>query len=770
MRKHILLLEMHNLQMTLLEDRIEFLKKNFLARADAYMKMAEIPEQIVSAVHAQPGASEGEKLLSYVASFDPDKTKKYTQWFLNMILRKAPKPVDPNHPMVANAPQAISAMPLEDLGRARDYVMRFEEGRKSGLIPKEMADINKFKTIGDLVAVLNQGQQQVATQEESVKSKAYNESTVVLNTPEWTILTPKTMFAAQFFGVGTEWCTAYGYKDGNYPTRTDNMFDHYNKDGPLYILFNKGDKRKYQFHFESGQFMNINDQQLDMKAFLAKYPEIDAFFNPQDASVQVLAEISGFKVSRTAEALVFGTGGNRFFPDRTLKPFQFQLSGNAITSVPQRLRALIEAPKDRWGNRVYGAEENTAVKPYVGPNREALLKLLNDQNLTLGSTSDQHLAIFDIYFDDKNGHFGSAADVGSRELRCADGGEWVRVPVGMAGDKELHALTRNGKTQARSMTQDSVIVSALAAGASIKDVANDLTQLIMHHHEVTAIQGITVDKLGQENAKKIIETHTETNDLKAMAHAYGADDKRVQSAVEEKLKDAGFDNAEALSDGQMIISEYANPIDAAEENGTDATFLAYVQGDDHYETEGRQPDSYEMKDFIKKLDPAVREALGNYMRNTYPDELAELEEVEGIEYDAGSADDIMQLQDEVHDGDLNSAGYNAISSGYEVGAQNEIHEIFKRSFESNRYLYCYSEEQKKWVKEMLWDTRVAVIAPIDEIVQEIGDDNDFTQLNYDGWLEAKDEKFKPEFPHHGLTDSDDEAAQESFAENVSQFI
>ena len=51
-------------------------------------------------------------------------------------------------------------------------------------------------------------------------------------------------------GSGTEWCTATG--------KTSRFFDDYIKQGPIYI-FDNGKGEKYQFHYESGQFMNKND-------------------------------------------------------------------------------------------------------------------------------------------------------------------------------------------------------------------------------------------------------------------------------------------------------------------------------------------------------------------------------------------------------------------------------------------------------------------------------------------------------------------------------
>ena len=50
-------------------------------------------------------------------------------------------------------------------------------------------------------------------------------------------------------GSGTEWCTA---------DSRASYFERYIKDGPLYI-FDNGKGEKYQFHFESGQFMDKND-------------------------------------------------------------------------------------------------------------------------------------------------------------------------------------------------------------------------------------------------------------------------------------------------------------------------------------------------------------------------------------------------------------------------------------------------------------------------------------------------------------------------------
>jgi hypothetical protein len=53
-------------------------------------------------------------------------------------------------------------------------------------------------------------------------------------------------------GAGTEWCTATG--------NTDEWFLNYINQGNIYIIINKSNiKDKYQFHYESDQFMDPND-------------------------------------------------------------------------------------------------------------------------------------------------------------------------------------------------------------------------------------------------------------------------------------------------------------------------------------------------------------------------------------------------------------------------------------------------------------------------------------------------------------------------------
>ena len=68
---------------------------------------------------------------------------------------------------------------------------------------------------------------------------------------EWIVYVPHSHAAARRGGEGTHWCTA---------SENDYYYNYYSKQGPLYINIRKSDGAKFQFHFESNQFMNADDE------------------------------------------------------------------------------------------------------------------------------------------------------------------------------------------------------------------------------------------------------------------------------------------------------------------------------------------------------------------------------------------------------------------------------------------------------------------------------------------------------------------------------
>jgi hypothetical protein len=92
-------------------------------------------------------------------------------------------------------------------------------------------------------------------------------SKVLYNGPLGQLAVPETEEASCELGRGTKWCTA---------AEKNNMFDQYSDKGPLYVWRDKNGE-KYQFHFETAQFMDAKDHTIDDKtrapSRLVKYAE-----------------------------------------------------------------------------------------------------------------------------------------------------------------------------------------------------------------------------------------------------------------------------------------------------------------------------------------------------------------------------------------------------------------------------------------------------------------------------------------------------------------
>ena len=186
----------------------------------------------------------------------PDKFGKYTKWLLNLY--------------------KSNNLKIEDLYKATEYLTYFTK-----YINKlEIKDINKYKTLPQLYKTVepfieaDQQGNSIATSKSDEVRRIKKDVKKVYEDENWLILIPLTKEAAIYYGKNTKWCTA--------ATTYDNMFDYYNQYGPLYINIDKRYNEKYQFHFETNQFMDVYDDELehpvadtigmDRKVLLSAYP------------------------------------------------------------------------------------------------------------------------------------------------------------------------------------------------------------------------------------------------------------------------------------------------------------------------------------------------------------------------------------------------------------------------------------------------------------------------------------------------------------------
>ena len=184
------------------------------------------------------------------------KIGKYTKLLLNMFKRNNLK--------------------LEDLPKAKEYLSYVYKHT----VP---LDANKIKTLADLYQVVK-GYYVKDTKNLTDVLQAIDESEYkkIFQSENWTIFVPLTEKAACYLGVNTEWCTTWGSLSLNpdYKDR-ENRFESHNQRGKLYIIINNTNLNdKYQFHFQTKQFMDKEDKRIDSGKFLEKHTDIRNFFFP----------------------------------------------------------------------------------------------------------------------------------------------------------------------------------------------------------------------------------------------------------------------------------------------------------------------------------------------------------------------------------------------------------------------------------------------------------------------------------------------------------
>ena len=166
-------------------------------------------------------------------TYDGQKMGKYTKWLLGMARR--------------------GVLTSGDLGEAKHLLGIFEKYRNR-LEIKDVTQLHSMRDLYDVVKPFMEGNQ--ATSKSDEKRQLKNGAEKAYEDSEWVIVIPHTEDAAKLYGKGTKWCTA---ADNN------NMFDYYYEQGDLFINIDKRNGKKYQFHFESDQFMN--EQNDDVREF-----------------------------------------------------------------------------------------------------------------------------------------------------------------------------------------------------------------------------------------------------------------------------------------------------------------------------------------------------------------------------------------------------------------------------------------------------------------------------------------------------------------------
>ena len=183
---------------------------------------------------------------------------------------------------------------LEDLPRAKEYLEYVYKHSIS-------LDVNKIKSLTDLYDVVKGYYAKDTTDLNSIISALdEKEFRKVYQGEKWSVFTPLTEKASCYLGVNTEWCTTWGSESLN-PKHKDrgSLFSRYHSQGPLYIIIsNSNVNEKYQFHFESKQYMDRDDRRINVTEFLNNNEDIKTLFFPSLVSDDVSDEMVRTQITR----------------------------------------------------------------------------------------------------------------------------------------------------------------------------------------------------------------------------------------------------------------------------------------------------------------------------------------------------------------------------------------------------------------------------------------------------------------------------------------
>ena len=321
------------------------------------------------------------------------KAGKYVQWLIKQYL-KVPTEIQPGENGYDRELAQVKATFIEDLYKVKEDLLKYEKFK--GRLSQDMRDINKLTT-DSLYDAVKDFDLTLATTTKSERktSSVHPGAKLAHDGPTWKVIEIENKGAigkeaACFYGGNnkeTRWCTS--------TPGTDQWFNRYIKDGSLYVVYKQNDtdvspetglpKERYQFHFQSNQFMDKDDRQQDLVKLLSgPMRELKDFFKPEFAK--------GLTVN--GEKLVidsFSTGVIGKFiglygledligslPD-TLKEFQIQNKdkNNVTIEIPNEIGRFKDLTMILFDNCIENVPESICDLPKL-----RFLALLNNEKLT----------------------------------------------------------------------------------------------------------------------------------------------------------------------------------------------------------------------------------------------------------------------------------------------------------------------------------------------------------------------------------------------------
>jgi hypothetical protein len=349
------------------QGRYEILKKTYTQpkkKGDKVKPARMKPEQLDTIILGDPTTRR-----------DGDKIKKagtYSPWLIKQFLKLEPE-ADYGTTQFKDEMTELQRLFFEDLYKSTEALKKFD--RFKGQIEQDKRDINKhnIESLIDITMDFSLDKTKASKEEKKAAATTYEHpgGEVIFRGSDWTVVKIEDQGklgqdAACFYGGHhlysskgeSSWCTS---------SPGGNMFRHYIKDGPLYVLIpneaksfrddkiKTGEKTglpalRYQFHFPSNQYMDPDDRQINLINFLNENPELKEVFKPE--FMKGLTGTEGTSVSveyprDSASKFIALYGFDEFFeslPDN-LERLDFVKSSNRYRNDPDTSDMAVELPK-----------------------------------------------------------------------------------------------------------------------------------------------------------------------------------------------------------------------------------------------------------------------------------------------------------------------------------------------------------------------------------------------------------------------------------------
>lgn len=156
---------------------------------------------------------------------------------------------------------------MEDIERINHEISMFKRFKHQLTVK----DLNSLKSLQELYTMMEpfQDKQPEISKKELARQIKERGVEVIIDEPDFKIVQLLTYEGSCAYGHGTKWCTW-----GDTYAHAKNTFEHYLKQGPIFVIIAKG--RKFQYHFHSGQIRDEKDADIQNNRkdieFLSNFP------------------------------------------------------------------------------------------------------------------------------------------------------------------------------------------------------------------------------------------------------------------------------------------------------------------------------------------------------------------------------------------------------------------------------------------------------------------------------------------------------------------